>query len=210
MLQILMTGFEPFGGSPMNPSALLTEALVQEGLPGAVLHAAILPVIGGLGTTGARSNLAGHIQRIRPEVVICLGESNRSTHIAFERVAINLRDDRIADNAGVQCRDLPVVEGGPDAYFSCLPVREMRDACEGEGVPALLSTSAGSFLCNEVMYGLLHGMARGEFPTVVRGGFIHVPQLPEQAAQRGGPSMRLAHMLLGLRPSLLALVAPLG
>lgn len=194
----------------MNPSELVAKELAREGLPGAQVHAAILPVIGGTGSSGARAVLADRIRELRPDVVICFGESARSTHIQFERVAINLRDERIPDNAGAQCSDIPVVEGGPTAFFSSLPVREMRDACEGEGVPALLSMSAGTFTCNEVMYALLYGIAQGEFSSVSRAGFIHVPQLPEQAVQRGGPSMRLADMLLGLRPSLLALIAPHG
>lgn len=210
MLRILVTGFEPFGGSLVNPSEMLAHAIAQEEWPGAIMSSAILPVIGGEGLESCRVALRRAIESNQPHVVVCLGESAKSTHVAFERIAINLRDDRIADNAGVQCQDQPVVAGGPAAYFSSLPVRAMRDGCEGEGVPALLSTSAGTFLCNEIMYTLLHGIDRGEFASVARGGFIHVPQLPEQAVARGGPSMRLPDILLGLRASFLTLISPLG
>lgn len=209
-MRILLTGFEPFGESPFNPSSALVAAFAQEGLLGADLFTAILPVIGGEGNSSARSELRRAIEECQPHTVVCFGESYRATHIAFERVAVNLRDERIADNAGVQCRDEPVITGGPVAYFSTVPTRAMRDACEGEGVPATLSLSAGSFTCNEILYFLLHNCAAGEFASVRRAGFVHLPQLPEQAALRGGPCMRLDHVQLGLRASLRELIAPLG
>ena len=209
-MQILLTGFEPFGGSSFNPSSALVAAFAAEGLLGCVLTTAILPVIGGDGPTSARAELRRAIEAHQPHTVVCLGEASKATHIAFERVAVNLRDERIADNAGRQCRDEPVVAGGPAAYFSTLPTRAMHDACEGEGVPALLSMSAGSFTCNEIFYDLLHASSIGDFSTVRRGGFIHLPQLPEQAAVRGGTSISLEHLMLGVRSSLRELILPLG
>ncbi len=210
MLKILVTGFEPFGGSPVNPSEMLARAIAEECWPGAILSHTILPVIGGDGAQSCSAALRRAIDFNKPNIVVCLGENAKASHILFERVAINLRDDRIADNAGVQCQDQAIIVDGPNAYFSSLPVRAMRDACEGEGIPALLSTSAGTFLCNEVMYVLLHGIAVGELTSVTTGGFIHVPQLPEQASQRGGPSMQLRHILVGVRASFLTLLSPLG
>lgn len=209
-MRILLTGFEPFGGSSLNPSCELVRAIEKDGLVGSELITEILPVIGGEGEPSAREALRRAIIRNSPDTVICFGESLRSTQIAFERVAVNLRDERIADNSGQQCRDQPVVAAGPSAYFSTLPVRSMRDACEAAGTPAILSLSAGSFTCNEIMYFLLHGCASGEFSSVNRGGFVHLPQLPEQAVVRGGPSMRLEHLQLGIRASLRELVSPLG
>ncbi len=209
-MRILLTGFEPFGGSSFNPSSSLVAALAEEGLLGSELSAVILPVIGGDGPKSARAELADAIEANQPDTVVCFGESSRATHVAFERLAANLRDDRIADNAGEKCCDQPVIEGGPVAYFSTLPMRAMRDACEGEGVPAILSMSAGTFTCNEILFFLLHQSAVGAFSTVRRAGFVHLPQLPEQAAQRGGPSMSLAHLLVGVRSSLRELVAPMG
>jgi len=210
MLRILVTGFGPFGGSSINPSEMLARAITSEPWPGAVMSCAVLPVIGGSGLDSCRAMLRRAIDAHQPAIVICLGESARACHVTFERVAVNLRDDRIADNAGVQWQDQPVIESGPVAYFSSLPVRAMRDACEGEGVPAILSTSAGTFLCNEIMYALLHGIEQGEFASVKSAGFIHLPQLPQQAVERGGPSMPLAGMLVGLRASLLLLIPSLG
>ena len=210
MMRILVTGFEPFGGSHMNPSEVLSRAISQEQWPGAIVSHATLPVIGGDGPQSSRAALRRAIELNQPSVVVCFGESAKATHIAFERVAVNLRDDRIADNAGVQCQDQPVVADGPVAYFSSLPVRAMRDACEGEGIPALLSMSAGTFLCNEIMYTLLHGIEVGEFQNVTSGGLIHIPQLPEQATGRGGPSMQFHHILIGVRASFLTLISPLG
>ncbi len=210
MMRILVTGFEPFGGSPINPSEILAQAIAEEHWPGAIVSRAVLPVVGGQGKESSRAALGRAIELNQPSLVVCFGESAKATHIAFERVAVNLRDDRIADNAGVQIQDQPIVAGGPDAYFSSLPVRAMRDACEGEGVPALISMSAGTFICNEIMYTLLHGIEVGEFQSVVSGGFIHVPQLPEQAAERGGPSAELRHILTGVRASFLTLISPLG
>ncbi len=209
-MRILLTGFEPFGGSAFNPSSALVAAVAEEGLLGSYLTAVILPVIGGEGPTSARAHLSAAIESSQPDTVVCFGESSRATRIAFERVAVNLRDERMADNAGGKCRDQPVIAGAPVAYFSTLPMREMCDACEGEGVPAMLSMSAGTFTCNEILFYLLHESAVGSFSSVRRGGFVHLPQLPQQAAQRGGPSMSLAHLLLGVRSSLRELVPPVG
>ena len=136
------------------------------------------------------------VASLAPDAVVALGESARAEAITFERVAVNLRDSRIADNAGVRAVDEPVVAGGVDALFSTLPVRVLAEACDGAGVPATLSLSAGSFLCNEVMYRLLAD------PRVARAGFIHVPQLPEQSAERGGPSMEAAHAAAGIHAAL--------
>lgn len=210
MPRILLTGFEPFGGSRVNPSAVLVGMIAAEGIPGASVAQAVLPVVGGASGRSAFTRLLELVTHFRPEAIVMLGEAATASHIQFERVAINVRDDRIPDNEGVQLRDTPIVVEGPAAYFSTLPVREMRDACEGEGVPAVVSNSAGSFLCNELMYRILHSQVRGEMPVVRRAGFVHVPQLPEQAATRGGPSMRAEHVLVGLRASLLGLVDPLA
>ncbi len=209
-MRILLTGFEPFGGSPINPSASLIEVFAAEGLLGSQVTTAILPVVGGSGSQSARAGLERAIAACEPETVVCFGEASRATHVQFERVGVNLRDDRIADNAGRRCCDEPIIADAPVAYFSTLPMRAMRDACEGEGVPAELSMSAGTFLCNEVLYWLLHACATRLCPSVSRAGFVHLPQLPEQAAVRGGPSMKFQHVIRGVRASLRELASPLG
>lgn len=193
---ILVTAFEPFGGSAVNPTMLIARLL--EGMPCArgARAFATLPVVGGTAAGSAWAAIEPLVASHAPDAVVALGESARAESITFERVAVNLRDSRIADNAGVHAVDEPVVAGGVDALFSTLPVRVLAEACDGAGVPATLSLSAGSFLCNEVMYRLLAD------PRVARAGFIHVPQLPEQSAERGGPSMEAAHAAAGIHAAL--------
>ncbi len=210
MPRLLLSGFEPFGGSTVNPSAAVVDAFGIEGVPGAEVQVVCLPVVGGIGVGSAFARLASVVEAFAPDTIVSFGEAAEATHVRFERVAINVRDDRIPDNAGVQLVDQPILLEGSVAHFASLPLRTMRDACEGEGVPAMLSNSAGTFLCNELMYRTLDAMATRRWPTVTRGGFVHVPQLPEQVARRGGVSMRLDQVMVGLRASLLTLSEPLG
>jgi pyroglutamyl-peptidase len=127
------------------------------------------------------------LRAIRPRLVICLGQAGGRAAITPERVAINVDDARIPDNAGGQPVDRPVVRGGPAAYFSTLPVKAMVAGLRADGVPAEVSQTAGTFVCNHVFYGLMHALRRR---SGVRGGFIHVPFLPEQAS-RGQASLAL-------------------
>ncbi len=201
---VLVTSFEPFGGSPVNPTMRIAELL--RAMPTAHGSRAFvtLPVVTGVSAGSAWSTLAPLLDALAPDAVVALGESAKADAITFERVAVNLRDARIADNAGTQLVDMPVVEGAPDGRFSTLPLRVMRTACEAAGVPATLSLSAGSFLCNELMFRLLE---RGA-PTIA--GFIHVPQLPEQALTRGGPSMDATTSARGVNAALEILAAALA
>lgn len=146
-------------------------------------------------------------RRDRPDAVVCLGESGQATGITFERVAVNLRDYRLPDNAGRQVVDQPVVAQGPAAYFATLPVRTMFEAVRERGIHAELSMSAGTFLCNEVMYAALHWAAT-EAPATL-AGFVHVPRLPEQVAGRDGalPSMDAMTTARGVAAALTALVS---
>ena len=136
--------------------------------------------------------------------LVALGESAIADRLCFERIAVNLRDARIADNAGVQLIDATVIDDAPAAYFATLPLREMLAASETAGVPAQFSLSAGAFLCNELMFRLLD---RDE-PRV--SGFIHVPQLPEQASHRGGPSMDAVRCTRGVHAAIEILAARLA
>ena len=201
-MRVLLTGFEPFGGSAVNPSEKVVRRLARRPPAGLAIRAVVLPVAGG----EAVGALAAAMDKFDPDAVVCLGESSRATGLLFERVAINLRDYRIPDNRGASVCDQPVVEGGPVAYFSTLPVRLMAAAAESVGVPATLSLSAGTFLCNEVMYALLHAVhAR---PRLMPAGFIHVPQLPEQTTGlRDRASMDTPTVERGLRAALGVLVA---
>ncbi len=186
-MRILVTSFDPFGGSPVNPTIAIAAILAPLVASREVVFLQ-LPVVGGDHAQSARGLSRHAIEVVRPSTVVHLGEAQTRSRISFERVAINLRDGRVKDNAGILTTDLPVVEGGPSAYFSNLPLRDLQQACDRVGVAQEISLSAGAFLCNEVMYGSLHDMHVGT-SRVQRCGFIHVPQLPEQALARGGPSL---------------------
>jgi pyroglutamyl-peptidase len=202
-VKLLLTGFEPFGSSAVNPSEQAARAITAAGVDGAQIALAILPVDRARGPAA----LLAAVDAERPDAVLCLGLASGRSALSIERLAVNLLDFRIPDNAGVQVSDEPVAPGGPTAYFATLPVRAMLDAVRAAGVPAELSLSAGTFLCNQVLYALLHRLAAGGAGT--RAGFIHVPALPEQAAQAGpaAPSMSLETTVAGVRAAIGALIA---
>ena len=188
---VLLTGFDPFGGDPVNPSWRIAQALHGRQIAGHRVVAAQLPTVFGDALTALDAAIARH----RPALVICLGLSGGRHALSVERIAINVDDARIADNAGAQPIDTPVVAGAPAAYFSTLPIKAMCAAMQAEGVPAEVSQTAGTFVCNHVFYGLMHRLATARGLQGARGGFIHVPWLPEQ----GAPSLTLPEMVDGLR-----------
>ena len=184
---MLITGFEPFGGSTVNPSQEIARNLHGREIAGHEVVAALLPCVFGT----AIVELRRQVRAVKPRLVICLGQAGGRTAITPERVAINVDDARIPDNAGTQPVDRPVVRGGPAAYFSTLPVKAIVAGLRAEGVPAEVSQTAGTFVCNHVFYGLMHALRRRRG---VRGGFIHVPYLPEQAS-KGEPSLAFEKMV---------------
>lgn len=193
----LVTGFDPFGGETVNPSFEIARALDGETIAGHRIVGAELP------TDFARSlpALDALLRKHRPVLVIALGQAGGRGGISLERVAVNLIDARIADNAGMQPVDVRIVENAANAYFSTLPVKAMFAALRARQIPAELSQTAGSFVCNQVFYGLMHRLARAR--RTVRGGFVHVPFLPEQAAQYpGAASLPLETMIAGVRACL--------
>ncbi len=202
-MHILITGFEPFQGSPLNPSEMAARALAAHPPEGAEVTAVILPVDRKKCPEVLRAALAS----IQPEAVICLGEASQRAGLSLERVAVNLLDFSIPDNGGDQPVDEPVRAGGPAAYFSSLPLRLMLKAIQAAGVPAGLSLSAGTYLCNQVMYVLLDSLAEVGWDSPA--GFIHLPRLPEQVAEgaKTAPSMSLETSLRGLRAALTAIAA---
>lgn len=193
---VLLTGFDPFGGDALNPSWLIAQALHRRQIAGHRVVAAQLPTVFGQSLVQLHALLAAH----RPALVLCLGQAAGRAAMSIERVAINVNDARIPDNAGAQPVDTPVVPGGPAAYFSTLPIKAMRAAMQAAGVPAEISQTAGTFVCNHVFYGLMHRLATGRGLRQVRGGFVHVPLLPEQ----GAPSLPLEAMVSGLRAGIRA------
>lgn len=191
--RVLLTGFEPFDGEPVNPSWEAARALDGWQTGRAIVHARQMPCVFG----AAIDTLSEAIADIQPQLVLCVGQAGGRSEVSIERVAINLDDGRIADNAGRQPIDLPVVPGGPAAYFSSLPIKAMVRDLRAAGVPASVSNTAGTFVCNHIFYGLMHLLAG---KPGVRGGFLHIPYLPQQAARfPGAPSMALATLIDALR-----------
>ena len=203
MTHILLAGFEPFGGEQVNPSWQVARALHGETIGGIRIVALRLPCVFGTALQVMADALVAH----DPALVLALGQAGGRSDFSIERVAINVDDARIADNAGAQPVDTPVVAGAPAAYFSTLPIKAMVVALREAGLPASVSQSAGTFVCNHVFYGLMHALR--EWPQV-RAGFMHLPLLPEQAALYrlpGQPSMALDVQLRGVRQALGCAVA---
>ena len=183
MKTVLITGFEPFGGESVNPSWEVVSGLDNVIIGGCRVVARQLPCVFG----ESLAVLNGAIDALSPSLVLAVGQAGGRTDITVERVAINVDDARIADNQGQQPVDVPVVADGPAAWFSTLPIKAMVMAMRNAGIPASVSQTAGTFVCNHVMYGLLHKLRDA---PAVKGGFIHIPYLPQQAAQHPGvPSM---------------------
>lgn len=200
---ILVVGFEPFGGETLNPALEAARRLDGRRFGSCEIVARTLPVVRGACLEG----LAALIGELDPAVIVALGQAAGRMEITPERVAINVDDYRIADNAGGQPVDEPVVREGPVAYWSTLPIKAMVGAMLAAGVPAKVSNSAGTFVCNHLFYGLMHHLAAEG--GIRRGGFIHVPYLPEQAARLGGqPSMALETVIRGLEAAMAAIAAP--
>ena len=187
---ILLTGFEPFGKATLNPSGEIIKQISGENI-----YTAILPVAYAQSAERLLQLIAEH----NPDVVICLGQAEGRTQITPERIAINLDDARLADNQGVIRNDVPIIAGGPVAYESTLPIKEIVKAINDAGVPAAVSLSAGAFLCNHVFY-----LAQDYFKeTNVRSGFVHVPLMDEQGPEFPGlPTMPLDQMVKAIRTML--------
>lgn len=194
-MTLLLTGFAPFGGETLNPSWEAVRRLDGERLGDLPVVAAQLPTEFG----AALRVLDELLERHRPTLVVAVGQAGGRAELSLERIAINVDDARIPDNAGRQPIDEPVVAGGPAAYFSTLPIKAMTRVLRDAGIPAAVSQTAGTFVCNHVFYGLQHRLQG----SGVRGGFIHIPCLPAQAAaQPGAPSMPLETLIAGLRLAL--------
>lgn len=182
--KILLTGFEPFGDSTVNPSISACRRLEGKKVDGFEIVIEEIP----LRFHEIRSAIEEHIARLDPAAVICTGQSGRAS-ISLERVAINVADARIPYNCGTHPVDEPLNREGPAAYFSALPLREILGAVKDAGVPVAISNSAGTFGCNQIFYHLMD--YRSRLGLEIPAGFIHVPPLPEQAVNKETPSMSL-------------------
>ncbi|MEK8029373.1 pyroglutamyl-peptidase I [Ideonella sp. DXS29W] len=193
---ILLTGFEPFGGEAINPSWEVARALDGELVAGSRVVARELPCRFGAAGEAMRQLVA----ELRPVCVLALGQASGRADFSIERVAINVDDARIPDNGGAQPIDEPVVAEGPAGYFATLPIKAMVAGLRAEGLPASVSQTAGTFVCNHVFYSLMHSLR--QHPDV-RAGFMHLPLLPAQASRHPGlPCMPLPLMIEGVRQSL--------
>lgn len=186
---VLLTGFEPFGESAVNPSQRVVELVSMRHARSPIargmrLHVRTLPVVGGTGRGSARAAIRRAIAACRPDAVICVGEAASRSAICIEQVAFNVRNYRMRDNRGVSVRNAPVIKGAPRAIRASAAqpglALAMRRAMQGRGCAVRTSQDAGRFLCNEVLFDCLHRARAGQ---VV--GFIHVPQTPAQARRRG-------------------------
>lgn len=211
MRTVLLTGFEPFNGDQVNPAWLAVHALAGWGDGTFIVEARQLPCAFGV----AWQVLKQAIAEVRPALVIAVGQAGGRSDISLERIAINIDDAPIPDNLGVQPIDRDIEPDGPAAYFSTLPIKAIVRGLRSRGIPAAVSQSAGTFVCNHVFYALMHAMSTsiaapgpalhaGSTPdATIKAGFIHVPYLPVQAATHpGSPSMTLSDIVLALRAAI--------
>jgi pyroglutamyl-peptidase len=195
---ILVTGYEPFGSHSDNPSQEVAKILDGRRIGGCAIASAVLPVH----HREASQRVSVLLAELAPVAVVHLGLAEGRARLALERVALNVMDYRIADNAGYRAEGEPCVPDGPAAYFATLPLPEILAALVAEGVPAYISNTAGTFLCNQVLYTTLHDIAMREHTA--RAGFIHLPLLPAMVAASGldQPSMDLPLMVRGVETTL--------
>lgn len=188
---ILLTGFAPFAGEAVNPSWRAVRALDGEVIEGHRVVAVELPTEFETSLRALRKTL----RAMNPKIAIAVGLAGGRAGVSLERVAINVDDARIPDNAGAQPIDQPIVRRGPAAYFSTLPIKSALSALRDAGIDAHISQTAGTYVCNHVFYALMHAARR----TKMRAGFVHVPYLPEQAQRHAAPGMQLDQIVEGLR-----------
>jgi pyroglutamyl-peptidase len=200
-MKILVTGFDPFGGDKLNP-AYEAVKLIPARVAGADVVTVEVPTV--FGKCG--DVLKAAIDTNKPDVVLCIGQAGGRSVISVEKVAINLDEARIPDNEQKQPLDTPIKEDGPTAYFANLPVKAMVQNIRAHGIPSSISYTAGTFVCNDIMYRLLYMIDR-EYRGL-RGGFIHVPFDTAQVTERpdGTPSMPIATIAKGLEYALEAIV----
>jgi len=192
MPRILLTAFEPFGGETINPSLEIAKQLSGR----SDIYVLTVPVTFGGSAQAVLPHLPGH------DAVVMLGQAKGRKGLTVERVAINVDDSSMPDNAGDAPNDRSIAEDGPAAYFSTLPIKAMVESVRAEGLAASVSNSAGTYVCNHLMYSVLHALRE----TDVRAGFIHVPALPEQTTGHPEiPSMSLEDMVRGIEKALKAL-----
>ena len=203
-MKILVTGFDPFGGEKINP-ALETIKRLPDTILGAQIIKLEIPTV--VGKSLAKIKEA--VEKENPDVVLSIGQAGGRSEITVERVGINIDDCRIPDNEGNQPIDEPVVKGGPAAYFVTVPIKAIVENIKAHNIPASISNTAGTFICNHVCYGVAHlAAARTAAGKPMKSGFIHIPFLPEQVIGKPAltPSMSLETIVSGITHALEAIV----
>lgn len=199
-MKLLLTAFSPFGGEKINPSLEAVKLVKDKIFETDIIKLEVPTVFG-----KSIKIVADAIEKEKPDYVLCIGQAGGRYGITPERVAINIDDARIPDNEGNQPIDIPIFADGEPAYFSNLPVKAMVEEIRKEGLPASLSNSAGTYVCNHLMYGVLYILSKKY--KGVKGGFIHVPFIPEQTVDKPDkPSMHLEDIVRGLEAAIKAIV----
>ena len=198
MKKLLLTAFTPFDGEKINP-ALEAVKLVKDRIGNLLIVKLEVPTVFGKSIDTVREA----IEREKPDFVLSIGQAGGRAEITPERVAINIDDARIPDNEGNQPIDEPIYPDGENAYFSTLPVKAMVEAIRKEGLPSSLSNSAGTYVCNHLMYGVLYYLDKR---PVIKAGFIHVPYIPEQTKNKKEmPALELSEIVRGLEAAITAI-----
>ena len=199
-MKLLLTAFSPFGGEKINPSLEAVKLVKDKILETDIIKLEVPTVF-----KESVRIVVDAIEKEKPDYVLCIGQAGGRADITPERVAINIDDARIPDNEGNQPIDIPIFADGEPAYFSNLPVKAMVEEIRKEGLPASLSNSAGTYVCNHLMYGVLYILSKKY--KGVKGGFIHVPFIPEQTVDKPDkPSMYLGDIVRGLEAAIKAIV----
>lgn len=199
-MKVLVTGFDPFGGESINPAYEAVKLLPDE-IAGAKIVKVEVPTVFKKSIEALKKNMEAE----KPDVVLCIGQAGGRFDLTVERVAINLDDARIADNEGNQPIDEPIFADGEPAYFANIPIKAMVQNVRKQNLTASVSNTAGTFVCNHLMYGLMY-LIHKEYPAI-RGGFIHVPFIVEQVVEkRNMPSMSVENIAKGLEAMIEAAV----
>lgn len=200
-MRILVTGFEPFGGETINPSWEAVK-LLPEKIKDAEIIKLEIPTV----RNRVLDVIENSIATYDPDVILSIGQAGGRPDITVERIGINIDDFRIPDNEGTQVTDEPIVPDGPAAYFVTLPVKDMVQNIKDRGIPASVSNTAGTFVCNHVIYGVCHMIAT-KYPGK-RSGFIHIPYLPQQVIDKPQmPSMSIENLVTGLSAAIEKIIA---
>lgn len=202
-MKVLVTAFDPFGGETVNP-AYEAVKLLEDKIAGVDIVRYEIPTV----FRKSVEKLEEALQKEKPHAVICIGQAGGRSEITVERIAINIDDARIKDNEGNMPEDEVIYQDGPSAYFSNLPIKQMVSSIREHDIPASISNTAGTFVCNHIMYSLLYLNEKKNLG--IKGGFIHVPYIPKQTIdKRNTPSMNLTDIIKGITYAIEAVVRSL-